>query len=149
MSFTDRINNDLKEAMKAQDQKSLRAIRAIKAAILLANTDGTGQELTDDRALAIVQKLMKQRKESHDIYLSQGREDLAVIEKEEMDVLVRYLPAQLDDESVKNILRQIIQETGAAGPKDMGKVMGVATKKLAGQADGKLVSSLVKELLGS
>ncbi len=149
MNFTDRINQDLKEAMKAQDQKALRAIRAIKAAILLANTDGSGQELTDERALAIIQKLMKQRKESYEIYQNQGRADLAAIEQEEMEVLAKYLPAQLDEAKVREILREIIRDCGAAGPKDLGKVMGLATKKLAGQAEGKLIASLAKELLSA
>lgn len=149
MGFTEKINNDLKEAMKAQDQKSLRGIRAIKAAILLANTDGSGKEVDDEKAIQILQKLVKQRRESLDIYEKQGREDLAVTEREEIEVIERYLPAQLSESELRDILKTIIQETGAAGPKDMGKVMGAASKKLAGKADGKAISAIVKELLGS
>ena len=149
MAFTDKINVDLKEAMKAKDEVALRGIRAIKAAILLANTDGTGQEMTDERALPILQKLVKQRRESLDIFTKQGREDLASVEREEIAIIERYLPAQLSESELRTLIQEVIQESGAQGPKDMGKVMGLATKKVAGQADGKAVSALVKELLGS
>lgn len=148
MSFTDKINNDLKEAMKAQDQKALRAIRAIKAAILLANTDGSGKEVDDEKAIQILQKLVKQRRESLDIYEKQGRADLAVTEREEIEVIEKYLPAQLGEAELRTLLTEIIKETGATNAKDMGKVMGAASKKLAGQADGKAISAMVKELLG-
>ncbi|MBK9729595.1 MAG: GatB/YqeY domain-containing protein [Saprospiraceae bacterium] len=147
MSFTDKINTDLKEAMKAQDQKALRAIRAIKAAILLANTDGSGKEVDDEKAIQILQKLVKQRRESLDIYEKQGREDLAVVERDEIAVIEKYLPAQLDEASLRRILQELIVETGASGPKDMGKVIGAASKKLAGRADGKTISLMVKQLL--
>lgn len=149
MSFLEKINADLKEAMKAQDQVALRGIRAIKAAILLANTDGSGKEIDDERAIQILQKLVKQRRESLDIFNQQGREDLAKVEREEIHVIERYLPAQMDENELKSELSTIIQELGAQGPKDMGKVMGAASKKLAGRADGKAISSIVKELLGS
>ncbi|HRH99441.1 MAG TPA: GatB/YqeY domain-containing protein [Saprospiraceae bacterium] len=149
MAFTDKINVDLKEAMKAKDEVALRGIRAIKAAILLANTDGTGQEMTDERALPILQKLVKQRRESLDIFTKQGREDLASVEREEIAIIERYLPAQLSETELRVLIQEVIQESGAQGPKDMGKVIGLATKKVAGQADGKAVSALVKELLGS
>lgn len=147
MGFQDKINNDLKEAMKAKDEKSLRAIRAIKAAILLANTDGSGQEMNEERGIAIIQKLLKQRKESLEIYEKQNRQDLAVTEKEEIEVISRYLPEQMSEESLIAFIQKIIEDTGASGPKDMGKVMGLATKGLAGQADGKTVSLVVKKLL--
>ncbi|MBK7232287.1 MAG: GatB/YqeY domain-containing protein [Saprospiraceae bacterium] len=147
MNFQDKINNDLKEAMKAKDEKALRAIRAIKAAILLANTDGSGLEMNDERGLQIVSKLVKQRKESLEIYEKQGREDLAVTEREEIEVISRYLPVQMSDEELRDTVAKIIQELGASGPSDMGKVMGVATKQLAGKADGKAISTLVKSLL--
>ena len=147
MGFQDKINNDLKEAMKAKDEKSLRAIRAIKAAILLANTDGSGQEMNEERGIAIIQKLLKQRKESLEIYEKQYRQDLAVTEREEIEVISRYLPEQMSEEALIAFIQKIIQDTGASGPKDMGKVMGLATKSLAGQADGKTVSLLVKKLL--
>ena len=149
MSFLEKINADLKEAMKAQDQVALRGIRAIKAAILLANTDGSGKEIDDERAIQILQKLVKQRRESLDIFNQQGREDLAKVEREEIHIIERYLPAQMDENELKSELSTIIQELGAQGPKDLGKVMGAASKKLAGRADGKAISSIVKELLGS
>jgi len=147
MGFQDKINNDLKEAMKAKDEKSLRAIRAIKAAILLANTDGSGQEMNEERGIAIIQKLLKQRKESLEIYEKQNRQDLAVTEREEIEVISRYLPEQMSEEALIPFIQKIIQDTGASGPKDKGKVMGLATKSLAGQAGGKTVSLLVKKLL--
>lgn len=149
MNFTEKINQDLKEAMKAQDQVSLRSIRAIKAAILLAQTDGSGKPVDDEKAIQILQKLVKQRRESLDIYEKQGREDLASVEREEIGVLERYLPAQLGEEDLRKMLQELVAEVGASGPKDMGKVMGLASKKLAGQADGKAISALVKELLGA
>ncbi|MEO6190318.1 MAG: GatB/YqeY domain-containing protein [Saprospiraceae bacterium] len=149
MNFQELINNDLKTAMKAKDEKGLRAIRAIKAAILLANTDGSNQELTEERGIAIVQKLLKQRKESLEIYEKQNRLDLAQTEKEEIEVISKYLPQQMSQEELKDFILNIIQDSGANGPKDMGKVMGLANKSLAGKADGKTVSILVKELLGS
>jgi len=149
MSFSEKINADLKEAMKAQDQVALRGIRAIKAAILLANTDGSGKEVDEDRAIQILQKLVKQRRESLDIYEKQNREDLAQVEREEIRIIERYLPAQMSEEELRTALNEIIQSVGAAGPKDMGKVMGAASKQLAGKADGKAISAIVKELLGN
>ncbi|MBK8154455.1 MAG: GatB/YqeY domain-containing protein [Saprospiraceae bacterium] len=147
MNFQEKINQDLKEAMKAKDEKALRGIRAIKAAILLANTDGSGQELTEERSIAILQKLVKQRRESLDIYTKQQREDLAAIERDEITIIERYLPAQLDEAELRRIIQEIITATGAVDAKDMGKVMGAATKQLAGQADCKVVSAIVRELL--
>lgn len=147
MNFQEKINQDLKEAMKAKDEKALRGIRSIKAAILLANTDGSGQELTEERSIAILQKLVKQRRESLDIYTKQQREDLAAIERDEITIIERYLPAQLDEAELRRIIQEIITATGAVDAKDMGKVMGAATKQLAGQADGKVVSAIVRELL--
>lgn len=149
MSFTDKINGDLKEAMKAQDQVALRGIRAIKAAILLANTDGTGKDVDDERAIQILQKLVKQRRESLDIYQKQGREDLAQVEREEIAVIERYLPEQMSEDELREALKKIIQESGAQSPKDMGKVMGLASKQFAGKADGKTISLMVKQLLES
>jgi len=144
-----KINNDLKEAMKAKDKVSLRAIRAIKSAILLTKTDGTGKELDAEGEIKLIQKLVKQRQDSLDIYEKQNREDLAVIEREEMTVLKRYLPAQLSEDELKPIIANIIEKTGANSMKDMGKVMGMASKELAGKADGKTISAIVKQLLGS
>ncbi len=147
MSLESRIMTDLKEAMKAKDQAALRSIRAIKAAILLTKTDGSGKELDEAGEIKLVQKLVKQRQDSLDIFEKQGREDLATKEREEIEVLQRYLPKQLSVEELKPIIQDIISKTGAAGMKDMGKVMGMASSQLAGQADGKTISGIVKELL--
>ncbi len=149
MGFIDIINNDLKEAMKAKNETGLRGIRAIKAAILLANTDGSGLDLTEERGIQIVQKLVKQRRESLEIYEKQGRQDLAQIERDEIDVISKYLPAQLSEAELRTVITEIINQLGAKSPSDMGKVMGAATQKLAGKADGKAISALVKELLAN
>lgn len=142
------INNDLKEAMKSKDQAALRAIRAVKAAILLFKTDGSGDELNEEKEIKLIQKLVKQRQDSLDIFVKQNREDLAVVEREEIAVLQKYLPQQLNEEELKAIIQKIISDTGAAGVKDMGKVMGVASQQLAGKADGKMIAAVVKSLLG-
>jgi len=147
MNFQEKINQDLKEAMKAKDEKALRGIRAIKAAILLANTDGSGQELTEERSIAILQKLVKQRRESLDIYTKQQREDLAAIERDEITIIERYLPAQLDEAELRRIIQEIITATGAVDAKDMGKVMKVVMPKVAGRAPNDAISAAVKELL--
>jgi len=147
MSLEAKLMTDLKTAMKAKDQAAMRSIRAVKAAILLAKTDGSGKELDEAAEIKLVQKLIKQRQDSLDIYNKQGREDLAVVEKEEIAVLQNYLPKQLSEEELIPIIKDIIAQTGAASMKDMGKVMGLTTQKLAGQADGKTVSGLVKKLL--
>ena len=139
--------DDLKEAMKARDEGAKRGIRAIKAAILLANTDGSGLEMNEERENKLLQKLVKQRRESLEIYEQQGREDLATTEREEIAIIEKYLPKQLDEAGVAAVIKTIIEATGATGMKDMGKVMGAATKELAGKADGKLVSEVVKRLL--
>ncbi|MBK6701748.1 MAG: GatB/YqeY domain-containing protein [Saprospiraceae bacterium] len=149
MGFIDIINNDLKEAMKAKNETGLRGIRAIKAAILLANTDGSGLDLTEERGIQIVQKLVKQRRESLEIYEKQGRQDLAQIERDEIDVISKYLPAQLSEAELRTVITEIINQLGAKSPSDMGKVMGAATQKLAGKADGKAISALVKEILAT
>jgi len=142
------INNDLKEAMKSKDQAALRAIRAVKAAILLFKTDGSGDELNEEKEIKLIQKLVKQRQDSLDIFVKQNREDLAVVEREEIAVLQKYLPQQLNEDELKAIIQKIITDTGAAGVKDMGKVMGVASQQLAGKADGKMIAAVVKSLLG-
>lgn len=147
MELEKRINEDLKTAMKAKDQAALRGIRAIKSAILLVKTDGSGQELNEEREIKLLQKLVKQRRDSLEIYEKQDREDLAQIEREEIEVIERYLPKQLNEDELLPMLRQIIEQTGASSPKDMGKVMGLATKQLAGKADGKTISGLVRKLL--
>ena len=148
MNLTERINNDLKEAMKAKDAGALRAVRAIKAAILLANTDGSGEEMNEEREIKILQKLVKQRRDSLEIFEKQNREDLAVGEREEIAVIEKYLPKPMEMADLEQIINSIIAETGASSAKDMGKVMGAASKQLAGKADGKLISEVVKKLLG-
>ncbi len=147
MSLETRIMADLKTAMKQKDQAALRTIRSIKAAILLQKTDGSGTELNEDGEIKLVQKLVKQRKDSLEIYEKQGREDLAQTEREEIDVLEKYLPAQLSEDEIKAEVEKIIAQTGASGMKDMGKVMGMANKQMAGSADGKTIAGIVKQLL--
>ena len=138
----------MKKAMLAKDEKTLRAVRAIKAAIILAKTsEGSGGELKEEDEVKMLQKLVKQRKDSLAIYEQQHRTDLAQKEQEEIEVIERFLPKQLSSEELKEKLRAIITSTGASSPADMGKVMGVATKQLAGVADGKAISAMVKELL--
>lgn len=139
---------EMKDAMKAKDEATLRGLRAIKAEIIKAKTEpGAGGEISADKEISMLQKMMKQRRDSLEIYQQQNREDLARKEQEEMALIEKFLPKQLSEDEIKAELRIIITETGAASPSDMGKVMGVATKKLAGRADGKTISALVKELL--
>lgn len=147
MSLEKRVMEDLKAAMKAKDQAALRSIRAIKAAILLQKTDGSGKTLDEAGEIKLVQKLVKQRQDSLDIYAKQGREDLAATEKEEIDILKRYLPEQMSDEDLSAFIERVISDTGASSMKDMGKVMGIASQKLAGKADGKTIAAKVKALL--
>lgn len=148
MTLEERIKPDLVAAMKAKDQASLRGIRAIKAAILLAKTDGSGNAITPESEIKMLQKLIKQRKDSLEIYEQQGREDLAVTEREEIEVIEKYLPEQISEEELEKVVKGIIDQTGASSMKDMGKVMGMANKQLAGRADGKTISGVVKQLLG-
>ncbi|MBP6237526.1 MAG: GatB/YqeY domain-containing protein [Saprospiraceae bacterium] len=147
MSLEAKITNDLKDAMKNKDQAALRSVRAIKAAILLFKTDGSGNELNEDHEIKILQKLVKQRQDSLDIYVKQGREDLAVTEREEIAIIQQYLPAQLSEAELKAALQAIILETGATSGKEMGKVIGLANQRLAGKAEGKAIAATVKELL--
>jgi uncharacterized protein len=147
MTLEEKINNDLKEAMKAKDEVGLRGIRAIKSAILLAKTDGSGQAIDEAREVQMLQKLVKTRQESLDIYTKNNREDLAKTEREEIEIIKRYLPAMLEGAELETVLKQIVAETGATSAKDMGKVMGAANKQLAGKADGRAISDLVKKLL--
>ncbi len=148
MSLEKRVQEDLKNAMKAKDQAALRSIRAIKSAILLHQTSGDHAELNEEAEIKMLQKLVKQRMESLDIYEKQGREDLASTEREEIEVIKRYLPEQMSPEALRAIVQKIISETGAESMKDMGRVMGMASKQLAGKADGRAISGVVKELLG-
>lgn len=148
MNLEQKIMAEMKEAMKAKDEANLRALRAIKAEIIKAKTDpGAGGEISAEKEVSLLQKMMKQRKDSLEIYQQQNREDLARKEQEEMEVIEKFLPQQLTGEELKAEVQQIISETGASSPADMGKVMGAATKKLAGRADGKSISAMVKELL--
>jgi uncharacterized protein YqeY len=148
MNLEQKIMADLKTAMLAKDEKALRSLRAIKAAILLAKTsEGAGGELKEEDEIKILQKLVKQRRDSLEIFTQQNRTDLAQKEQEEIEIIEKFLPKQLSGEELKAIIANIIAETGASSPADMGKVMGAATKQLAGKADGKAISALVKELL--
>lgn len=149
MSLFDQISNDIKEAMKAKDKVRLETLRNVKKVFLEAKTaPGANDTLTDDNALKLIQKLVKQGKDAAEIYKGQGREDLAGEELAQVAVLEVYLPKQMNEAELEAALKAIIAEVGAEGPKDMGKVMGVATKKLAGQAEGRAISAQVKELLG-
>lgn len=139
---------DLKAAMLAKDEAALRSLRAIKAAILLAKTaEGSAGEISEDEEIKLLQKMVKQRKDSLEIFTQQNRPELAKKEEEEIAVIEKFLPKQMSADEIKAELEKIIASTGAASPADMGKVMGVATKQLAGKADGKTISALVKELL--
>ncbi|MBL7815271.1 MAG: GatB/YqeY domain-containing protein [Saprospiraceae bacterium] len=147
MSLEERIQKDLVTAMKAKDEKALRAIRSIKSAILLYKTSGSGVELNEEAEIKMLQKMVKQRKESLSIYEQQGRAELAQTEKEEIEVIEQYLPKQLSPEDIEALLKDIIAELGATSMKDMGKVMAAANQKFAGQAEGAVVSGIVKRLL--
>lgn len=147
MSLEKQINDQLKTAMLAKDEKALRALRAIKSAILLAKTAEGAAELTEADEQKMLQKLVKQRRDSETVFREQNRLDLAQKEAEEIEVIERFLPKQLTPEELRAALTQIIAETGATSPADLGKVMGVATKQLAGKTDGKAISAMVKELL--
>ena len=149
MEMFDRISNDIKEAMKAKDKVRLETLRNIKKVFLEAKTaPGANDTLTDEAATKIMQKLVKQGKDSATLYTEQGRADLAEAELAQVAVIETYLPKQMSAEELEAALKAIITEVGAEGPKDMGKVMGTATKKLAGLAEGRAISAKVKELLG-
>ncbi|MGI8891843.1 MAG: GatB/YqeY domain-containing protein [Bacteroidia bacterium] len=148
MSLEEKINNDLKDAMRSKNEAALRALRAVKSVILIAKTDkGAGSQMSQDDELKILQKLAKQRRESAEIYQQQNREDLAKAENEELEIIEKYLPAQMSEEDLRAEIKKIIDETGASSPAEMGKVMGVASKKLAGKADNKKISEITRELL--
>lgn len=142
------IDQEIKQAMLAKDQVKLRGLRAIKAAILLAKTEkGQAEEINEEAEIKILQKLVKQRKESADIYKTQGRDDLYQVEQEEIDVIAQFLPKQMERSEIEAVITKIITETGASSIKEMGKVMGLANKELAGKAEGKLIGEIVKSLL--
>jgi uncharacterized protein YqeY len=147
MNLEQKVMGELKIAMKAKDQAALRTLRAIKSAILLAKTDGSGKEMDEAGELKLVQKLAKQRQESIDIFQKQGRDDLAKVELEELAVLKKFLPEPIDSAALEAIVTEVVTQTGASGMKDMGKVMGMVNQKVAGRADGKMIASIVKSKL--
>jgi uncharacterized protein len=148
MSLEQTIMADLKVAMRSKDEKALRSLRAVKAAIIIAKTsEGAGGEVSPEAELKILQKLVKQRKDSLEIYQQQNRADLALAEEEEIEIIEKYLPKQLDADALKEALTKIIAEAGASSMADMGKVMSIATQQLAGQADGKIINAIARELL--
>lgn len=149
MSLKQQIDSDIKKAMLAKNKEELEALRGIKSLILLAETEkgGSGGDVSSDVESKLLMKAAKQRKESADIFTQQNRKDLADKELVQLEIINRYLPKQLSTEALEGELKKILEETGAKGPQDMGKVMGIATKKLAGQADGKVISDMVKKLL--
>lgn len=149
MGLKSDIDASIKEAMKAKDADALRALRSIKSLILLAETsEGQQGELSKESELKLLTKAAKQRKESLEVFITQNRPELAAVESAELAIIEKFLPKQLSESEIAEKLKEIITKTGAKGPQDIGKVMGVATKELAGLADGKLVSTLVKSLLG-
>ena len=149
MEMFDRISNDIKQAMKAQDKVALATLRNIKKVLLEAKTaPGAGDTVSDEAALKIIQKLVKQGRESAQLYQSQGRSDLAQEELAQVAVMEKYLPAQMSEEEIEAAVKAIISELGVTTPQEMGKVMGVATKQLAGKADGRVISGIVKRILG-
>lgn len=148
MSLEQKIMTELKAAMLAKNEAALRSLRAVKAAILLAKTsEGQSGDLKEEDEIKLLQKLVKQRKDSLEIFTQQKRDDLAQKEAEEIAIIEKFLPAQMSPEELKAIITAIVAETGASSPADMGKVMGAATKQLAGKADGKTISAMVKDIL--
>jgi hypothetical protein len=147
MSLQAKVMEQMKVAMKAKDTVALESLRAIKSALLLESTSGSGKELSEEDEIKLVQKLVKQRKDSAAIFVEQGRQDLAEPELAQASVIEQFLPEQLTEEEIEKVVVQTIDATGASGMKDMGKVMGVVSKELAGQADGKTISMIVKAKL--
>lgn len=147
MSLSEQINDQMKQAMKAKDQSTLRGLRAIKAALLLLQTQEGGGEVTEKDEMEALVKMAKQRKDSIRIFNEQGRSDLSKIEEEELSIIEKFLPAQLSPEEIENEVKSIISQLGATSMKDMGKVMGMANGRLKGRADGKLIADMVKGLL--
>ena len=149
MGLQQKVMEDMKAAMRAKDAVALEALRAIKSAILLAQTESSSKELSEKDELKILQKLVKQRRDSAQIFNEQNRSDLAEPEINQAKIIEKFLPEQLSEQEIANIVKQIITDTGAASMSDMGKVMGAANAKLAGRADGKTISTIVKKELGS
>jgi uncharacterized protein len=149
MSLIEKINNDIKEAMKAKEKVKLESLRSIKSQILLAQTEkGASEQLSEQTEIKIIQRLVNQRKDSAEIYKTQGRDDLYKNEMEELSYIEVYLPKQLSEEELVGIINDIIKQVGATSIKELGKVMGIASKQLAGKADGKHIADKVKEILG-
>lgn len=149
MSLQSKVMEQMKIAMKAKDTVALESLRAIKSALLLANTSGAETKMTEEEEVKLVQKLVKQRKDSAAIFIEQGRQDLADPELAQVAIIEQFLPEQLTEEEIEKVVVQTIDATGASGMKDMGKVMGIVSKELAGQADGKTISTIVKQKLNS
>mgnify|MGYP006191117759 CR=1 FL=1 len=148
MSLQEKVMVKLKEAMRAKDTTALEALRAIKSGILLAQTEtGSKEEISEDQEMKLLQKLVKQRKDSAAIYQSQGREDLVQPELDQAAVIEAFLPAQMSEEEIEKVVTEIIEKEGATGLQDMGKIMGLASKELAGKADGKTISTIVRSKL--
>lgn len=147
MSLELKINEDLKAAMKAKAEARLRTIRSIKASILTLKTSGANVEIKEDDEIKLLQKMVKQRKDSLSIFEQQGREELAKVEREEIEIIESYLPKQLSEAEIEAIVKEAIAATGASSVKDMGKVMGIASKQVAGRAEGAVISGIVKRLL--
>ena len=147
MSLTETINKDIKTAMLARDKKTLEALRAVKSALLLEKTSKSGGDISEDVELKLLQRLVKQRKESAELYRTQNRPELAEDEEFQYAIIEKYLPEQMGEDELKKIIQDIISKVGAESMRDMGKVMGMASKELAGKADNKVVSGIVKELL--
>lgn len=148
MNLKQQIEADIRQAMLAKDQDALRALRSIKSAILLAETEkGAQGALTEEKEIQLLSKAVKQRKESIEVFEQQNREDLASNERAELDIISRYLPQPMSEDELQQAVEQIVDETGASGPQDMGKVMGVATQRLAGKADGKSIAQAVRQAL--
>ena len=150
MAALNNLTTEIKEAMKAKNVLALEALRAIKSAVLLLKSEaGASEELTEDQEIKLLQKLVKQRRDSATIFREQNRVDLAEPEEAQAEIIAKFLPEQLSEEEVKSLIEAIISQTGATSMKDMGKVMGMASKQLAGKADGKTISTLVKHLLSA
>jgi uncharacterized protein YqeY len=147
MRLEEKIMEDLKIAMKSQDKAAMRGLRAVKSALLLLKTDGSGKEITPEREIQLLQKLVKQRRESIAIFEKENRPDLAEVEKEEVAIIEKYLPEALSPEALEQVVRSIIASTGVTSLKDMGKVIGIASKELAGKADGRAISDMIKKCL--
>lgn len=148
MSLTEKINEDIKKAMLAREKDKLEALRAVKSALLLAATSGENEgKISEETEIKLLQKLVKQRKETAIIYQQQNREELAKVELFQAEIIATYLPSQMDEASLRIFIQQVIEQTGASGIKDMGKVMATASQKLSGQAESKTIAAIVKELL--